>query len=82
MIAARLSGEAPGKDLIQRTRELLIYSGLRPDQQAWMEGVLNPIDSSEVERGGSEERLNTEDKGAIDLLRTSSGSASLDGGGC
>ena len=26
----------------QRTRELLIYSGLRPDQQAWMEGALSP----------------------------------------
>jgi len=32
------------------------YSGLRPDEQAWMEAP--------------EERLKTEDKGAIDLLRT------------
>jgi hypothetical protein len=91
--AARLSGEALRKDLKQRTRELLIYSGLRPDQQAWMESptavraearLSSPDGSpsgSEVERGGSEERLNTEDKRAIDLLRTSSGSASLDGGG-
>jgi hypothetical protein len=36
---------------------------------------------SEAERGGSEERLKAEDKRAIDLLRTSSGSASSDGGG-
>ena len=42
-----------------------------------VEGVLNP---NLVERGGSEERPNTEDRGAIDLLRTSSGSASLDRG--
>jgi hypothetical protein len=42
-----LSEEAPRKDLEQRTRELLIYSGLRPDQQARTEGVLNPnIDKS------------------------------------
>ena len=44
------------------------------------EGVLNPNNCSEVERGGSGERLKAEDKRAIDLLRTSSGSASLDGG--
>jgi len=35
-------GGSMRKDLKQRIRALLIYSGLRPDQQAWMEGVLNP----------------------------------------
>jgi hypothetical protein len=43
------------------------YSGLRPDEQALREAP--------------EERLKAKDKGAIDLLRTTSGSASLDGGG-
>jgi hypothetical protein len=47
-----------------------------------MEGALNPIDSSELERGGSEERLKTEDKGAIDLLRTTVRISKLGWRGC
>jgi hypothetical protein len=70
-----LSGEAPR--IKAGKKELLIYSGLRPDQQAWMEGALSPKNASKL---SFERKAQAKEERAIDLLRTSSGSASLDGG--
>jgi hypothetical protein len=63
---ARLSGEAPRER--HWTKELLIYSGLSPDQQALMEGALSPNNVSKL--GFERETLEAMDRRAIDLLRT------------